>query len=148
MRNAPNRLALVSGTSSLAPSPSTHRARAARAPEYPCWSSGVWGRRGAFSEEGIGENDEVSHDGDDGDLWGLAGGGESLEDAPEIGIEADCDERRHEEGVAHFGPSATDETFAAPLSAVASHGRQASEAGGACVFDRAEFGHVGEQGEG
>jgi hypothetical protein len=50
--------------------------------EYPCWSSGVW----HFSEEGIGEDDELSHDGDDGDLWGLAGGGESLEDAPEIGI--------------------------------------------------------------
>ena len=44
--------------------------------------------RGAFSEEGVGEDDELSHDGDDGDLWGLAGRGKSLEDAPKIGIEA------------------------------------------------------------
>src|SRR5271163_3938991 len=40
------------------------------------------------------------------------------------------DEGGHEQGVAQFGSSAADETLAAPLTALAGHGRQAREARG------------------
>ena len=39
-------------------------------------------------QQGVGQHDELAHDGDDGDLVGLAGGLEALEHACEILVEA------------------------------------------------------------
>src|SRR5271155_3376175 len=114
-------------------------ARARRLLEYPCWSSGFWGPMSLFSEKRVGENDHPAHDCDDSDFGWFSCCGHLFVDRPEIRIGAHGDEGGHEQGVAQFGSSAADETLAAPLTALAGHGRQAREARGAFVFDMPEL---------
>jgi hypothetical protein len=41
--------------------------------EYPCCSSSDFGPRSTVTQEGIRQDDELSHDGDERDLCGLSG---------------------------------------------------------------------------
>jgi len=87
------------------------------------------------------------HDGDESELGGFAGSDEGLVGGLEVGVEANGDEGRHEQRVSQRGAAAANEALAAPLTAVACHGRQACKAGGEFVFERAKLRHVDQQGE-
>src|SRR4051794_33165384 len=86
-----------------------------RAPESappPVWRSQATvlmvsgcGVGAVVAEECVGEDEELSHDGDDGDLGLFAGGAETVSEGGEGRIEASCDEGGHVEGGADGGPA-------------------------------------------
>ena len=96
-------------------------------------------------EQGVRGDDELSHDGGDGDLGGLPGSNELLIFCLEIGIVPGGDEGRHIESLPHVGASATDEALAFPLSGLSSDGGETGEGCGLLVLEAAEFGHGGDE---
>lgn len=70
-------------------------------------------------EQGIGGDDELTHNGGDGDFGGFAGGDELLVFGLEVWIEAGGDQSRHVEGLADVGPATANETLAFPLAGLA-----------------------------
>ena len=93
--------------------------------EYPCWSRKRWCPFTAVSEQCVGEEEELSHDGGDGDFGGFASRFELLVFCLEFGIEAHCDERGHIERLSDIGSSAADEGATGPLSGLPCDGREA-----------------------
>lgn len=73
----------------------------------------------AVAEEGVGQDEELSHDRDQGELLRLAGGDEPLVGGAEVGVEAGRDQRRHVEGAAQVRPAAADEGVALPAARAA-----------------------------
>ena len=67
-------------------------------------------------QECVGEDDELSHDGCDGDFGRLSGGDEGLILGFYVGVEADGDQCGHVEGLPEMGASGADEALAAVLS--------------------------------
>lgn len=100
------------------------------------------------AEERIGKDDELSHDGDDGDLGRFSGGDEGLIFGFHVGVEAGCDEGWHVECLAQDGTTASDMATPAMLAAVSGNGRKPSEAGDLLVLQLAELGHFDEHGNG
>lgn len=99
------------------------------------------------AEECIGEDDELSHDGGDGDFSGFPSGDESLIFGFHVGVEACCNKGWHVECLAQDSTPTADVTTPAILSAVARNRRQAGEARDLFVFELAEFGHLDEHGD-
>ena len=63
--------------------------------------------------------DELSHDGGDGDLEGLVGLEQTLVEVLKVGIEATGAEGRHVESAAHLGAPSLDRTAASLVAAIA-----------------------------
>ena len=70
-------------------------------------------------DEGVGEDDELSHDGDEGDLWLFSCGAEAAVDDLEVWVEAGRGEGGHVEGAAQLRASAANMTGADLFAAVA-----------------------------
>lgn len=87
--------------------------------EYPLWSSGHLGPRPVGTEECVGEDDELSHDGCDGDLRGFSGSDHRFVFCLNVSIEAGRDESWHVESLAQDGATAADVAASAMLSTVA-----------------------------
>jgi len=68
--------------------------------EYPFWSSWFLRPFATLFEEGVGEDDELSHDGGDGDLGGFSGFDQLLVFRLHVDVQARGDEGRHVEGLA------------------------------------------------
>jgi hypothetical protein len=74
------------------------------------------GPRSVCAQERIGEDDELSHDGGDGDLGGFPGGDEGLIFGFHVSVEACCNKSWHVECLAQDGTAAADMAAAAVLS--------------------------------
>ncbi len=68
------------------------------------------------SEQCVGEDDELSHDGGECGFGRLSGGCEGLIFVPHGLVEADSDQGWHVEGLTQMSPAAADEALAAALS--------------------------------
>jgi hypothetical protein len=55
----------------------------------PCWSRGCGGPFSVVADEGVGEDEELAHDGDGGDLGGFSGFDEGVVFGFELRIEPD-----------------------------------------------------------
>ena len=96
-------------------------------------------RRGRF-DAGVGEDDELSHDGGDGLLRGLSGRDELFVLGFEVRIEAHGDESRHGEGLTHMPAPAVDEGLARPCAGLSRSGRRACSSGCAATCASARSG--------
>ena len=85
--------------------------------------------------------DELSHDGDDGDLGRLSIGQEALCEGLQGGIGSFGGEGGQVEQAARAAPAAGDEAGAAMLAAVAVEGGDPDQGGGLSAFHGAELGH-------
>ena len=99
------------------------------------------------AQQGVGQDQQLSHDGGEGDLGRLTGGSERVVLGLQVGVEADGDQGRHVDGLAQAGASAADEALAAVLAGVTGDGRETGEAGGAAVLQGAKFRHLDQQGQ-
>ena len=81
-------------------------------------------------DEGVGEDDELSHDGDEGDLGLFSCGAESVIDGLEVWIAARGGKGGHGEGAAQLRASAADMAGAGLLAAIAGDGGEAGDHGG------------------
>ena len=88
------------------------------------WRPGL--PQAVFAEEGVEQADEPAHDGDDGDLVGLAVGGEALVAGLGGRLATDRRQGRHAEQLTGLGPAATDGAGAAVLAGVAVEGGEAN----------------------
>src|SRR3569833_4354786 len=114
-----------------------------------CLSLGdSWQPRGVVSDHGVERNDELAHDGDDGDLWLLADGNEPLLEGFEGGIEPGGDLSGHEEAAPDGGPAAEDAAQAYHPSTVEVVGDDADQGGDRSDGQGAELGQQGDQGGG
>src|SRR3954468_11992801 len=74
------------------------------ATERLCWRSSVSGPPwGGVPNDGIEDREELSHDGDKGNLLRPSARGEPIVEGPEGGAAADGGQRRHVQHVAHRG---------------------------------------------
>ena len=88
--------------------------------EHLCWvSSWDWGPFSVLGDEAVGEDEEFSHDGGDGDLEGFAVGLEALVEAAEIGIGSNRGHCGHVQRLSQMGASAADAPVSFPWAAVA-----------------------------
>ena len=116
--------------------------------EYPCWSSGSVGPGSVVPEECVGEEQELAHEGGDGEFLGLTGVDHGLVFSGHLRVEAGCDECWHVESLPEHGASAPDGRAATPGCGLAGHGGQTGEAGGLLAAQGTEFGHLDHQGDG
>src|ERR1700722_16459835 len=121
--------------------------RAYRTLEYPFRSSDVWRPSAIGLEQGVGEDDEFSHDRGQGDFGGFSGVKELGVLCFQIRIETSGDERSHIESLAQGGATATNEGASSPASRLARDRRQPDETCRLARFESAEFGHFDQQGE-
>jgi hypothetical protein len=99
--------------------------------EHLCLASSViWLPGAVLCDEGVGEDDELSHDGDEGDLGLFSCGAESVIDGLEVWIAARGGKGGHGEGAAQLRASAADMAGA-----------------GLLVRERADFGKADDQGD-
>ncbi len=96
-------------------------------------------------EDEVGGFDELSHDGDDGQLDGLSTGEEGLVEGFEAGVVALGGEAGEVEHPPDAGPAAGDEAQALPLAAVAVEGGDAGEGGGLAPAHLSQLGHADGQ---
>src|SRR5208282_1374021 len=108
--------------------------------------SGIFGRpKAIFFDEVISKDDELSHDGGQGEFFDLSGGNEALVEALEMRIEARGRKGCHIDASTHGVASATDAARAVALTAVAGNGGEPREHSGLLGFETAELGHVGDR---
>ena len=98
-----------------------------------------------LAEQSVEQADELTHDGDEGDLVRLAAGREAFVAGLGGGFAADRRHRGHVEQAAGMCAAATDGASAAMLSGVAVEGGEAEQRGGLAAAEAAEFGHVGAE---
>ena len=101
----------------------------------------MWAPWPVRPDECVSKDDELSHDGCDGELWRFPRGDELLVFGFEIWVEPEGDEGRHVERVADLFASSLHEGLALPLAGLPRHGCQASEA---CDL-LAELGKFGDE---
>ena len=108
----------------------------------------VKGRRGfsLVADEGVGEDEELSHDCDDGDFWGFTGRDHGLVFGLEFRVEADGAEGWHIEGASGSRASAADGSPAIGLAAVAGDGGETDEATGLGIVEAPELGRLNDEG--
>ena len=97
-----------------------------------------------FTDQGIGEDEELSHDSNQGDPERLSGAPECGVDLAERRIAADRREGRHVERTAQAGPSAGNHRPAGPLPGLAHVRGETCECGNLPGRERAGLRHVGE----
>ena len=103
---------------------------------------------GLLLAEGVAEDEQLAHAGDEGHLGRLAGGDEALVVAPQAGIEARGGQGGHVQDSADRGAPAPAAAAPAPGAAVAIEGRHPDQRGDLLAGAGAEFGHFGQQGRG
>lgn len=89
-------------------------------------------------------DDELSHDGGDGDLGGFSCCDELLVFGFQVRVVARCDEGRHVESLPDIAASAAYEALAFPLPGLARDGSEAGERCGLLVLEGAKLGHRGD----
>ena len=92
--------------------------------------------------EGVGEDEELSHDGDEGDLRGFSGFDEGLVFGFDLRIEPDGAEGGHIERPPGAAPAAANGSFAKGLAAVVCNRREADEACRLLMVDTPELGRI------
>src|SRR5258708_39621704 len=90
-------------------------------------------------------NQELAHDGGDGDAVALAAGPELLIERPQDRVAAGGGECRHIQRPAHVGPAATAVALDGGGATVAVEGRQTSAGGDAGAVELAPLGQRGER---
>lgn len=93
-------------------------------------------------------DEELAHDGGDGDAVVFATCAELLVEGSQDGVAASGGEGGHVEGAADGGTSAADVALAATGSAVVVEGRQAGEGRDLAAIEPSEFGQLGQQAHG
>ncbi len=78
-------------------------------------------------EQSVGGDDELSHDGSDGDFCGFSGPDELLVLGLEVWVEARCDEGWHVECLPYVGSPPSNEALAFPLTGLARDGCEPCE---------------------
>ena len=96
-------------------------------------------------QQGVGCDNELSHDGGDGDLGGLSGGDELLVLGLEVGVISSGDEGRHVKGLSYVGASSSDEALTFPLTGLPRDWGEAGERCSLLVLEGSEFGHGGDE---
>jgi hypothetical protein len=102
---------------------------------------------GAFQEV-VGEDDEFSHEGSEGEFFGFAAIEETEVERSKNRIVAGGDERGHVKDRADLRAAAEDMALTAELTTVVVKGSDAGEGGGLGIGEGAEFGHEGDEGRG
>src|SRR5947208_1443217 len=114
--------------------------------EHLCWrSSWNWGPFSILCGEAVGEDEELSHDGGDGDLEGFAVGLEALVEAGEIGIGSNRGHGGHVQRLSQMGASAADVSVSFPWAAIAGDRREADKCGDLPAVESAEFAEAGSE---
>ena len=98
-----------------------------------------------FGEQGIGEDDELSHDSGQCDLGLFAVFAQSFVEHREVGIMACGGKRGPVEGAAGVGAAALDVALACGVAAVVGERRDTGQAGDGSAVEGAELGEVNEQ---
>ena len=96
-------------------------------------------------EQGVCGDDELSHDGGDGDLGGFSCCDELLVFGLQVRVVASSDEGRHVESLPDIGSAAADEALAFPCAGLSCHRSETGEASGLLVLEATEFGHRGDE---
>jgi len=99
-----------------------------------------------FADEGVGEQEELAGDGDEGDLCDLSGAQETLIERLHIGIGAAGGQRCEIEGASDPGPAALDVSLALAVTGVVGDGGEAGEQGDLFGGQAAKLGKPGQQG--
>ena len=81
-------------------------------------------------EQGVDEDDELSHDGGDGDLGWFSGGDEAPIFGLQVRVEPHRNQRGHVEGLAKSRVTSVDEGAACPASRLPGDGLKPRETGG------------------
>src|SRR3974390_2190001 len=108
----------------------------------------LWGLRlphAILADQGVGEDDELAGDGDEGGLWRFAGGSQALVEGAHIGIEARGAEGGEIEDAAHAGAAAEDDASAVAFSRLIGDRREAGEHSALFGGDAAELGETSDQ---
>ncbi len=100
-----------------------------------------------LSDEGIGENEEFSHDGGDGDFGLFSAGDETVVEDFEGWIVSRGGKGGHVQGASQVGSSASDVARAVVLAAVVGDGGKADDHGGLFGGERAEFDEADDEGD-
>ena len=90
-------------------------------------------------------DEEVAHDGDEGDFVGLAGGAQAAVEGLQDGVGAGGAKGGHEEGAAHVEAAATDGALSAEGAAVAIKRSQAGQGRDLIFGAGAELGQRGQK---
>jgi len=101
--------------------------------------------KSVFLEQGIGQDDEFTHDGGEGEFGFFAGFDQALVEGAEFGIVAAGGERGPVEGAARAGAATLDVALAYGLGAVVGERGDTGEAGDGAAVEGAELGEVDEQ---
>lgn len=96
----------------------------------------------------VGEDDELSHDGGDGDLFWLSGRDELVVFGFEVGIEAGRYQGWHIESLAYLRPATMNEGSSRPLAGLACLLRQSGKARGHALVEGAKLRHLDDEGRG
>src|SRR5579885_3270678 len=108
----------------------------------------LWGPGGGALDDGIGEDDELSGAGDEGEFVGFAAGGEAAVEGDKGGVPAEGGGQGGGiEGAAQALAAAGDVAFAAMFAAVVIEGGQTGQGGGLFAADGADLGHANEDGQ-
>ena len=99
-------------------------------------------------DEKVCEEDELAHDGGEGELSRLSPCPEAFVDGLEVGVEAGGGEGGHVEGTAEVAPAAADSGLALPFSGLAGDRGDAGEAGDGGGLEGSDLWQVGEDGGG
>lgn len=113
--------------------------------EYPCWSSESFDSETICFKQGVCDDDELSHDGGDGDFRGFSGGDELLIFGFQVRIEASSDEGGHVKRLTDVGSPSADEALAFPLAGLPGDWYEAGERCGLFAFEVSQLGHGGDQ---
>ena len=100
------------------------------------------------AQQGIRQNDELAHDGNEGDLCGLSGRDQLVVLRLEVAVEAHRGEGRHVDRAVQECSAALDALMALPLPRLPRDRRQARKAGGLLPLQAPQFRHLDQHGEG
>ena len=107
-----------------------------------------WGPTSIGLQESVCEDDQLSHDGCEGELGSLSCVGELVVLGLHVRIEAGRDEGWHVDGLADSGSASSDEAVSGPAAGLPGDWREAGETCRLAYIEGAELGHFDEQGEG
>src|SRR5438105_6561799 len=106
-------------------------AKRSKSGEHLCWKSSMFGAVGlphsAFADEDVGEHDELSGDGNDGELGGFSSGDEATEEGFHIGVKAGGGDGGEIEDAPYVGLAAPDDADALALAGLISDGGEAGQ---------------------
>ena len=99
-----------------------------------------------LGDEEVGEDGELSGDGDEGELGGLSVGAQASVEGSDIGVVAGGGEGGEIEHAAHRGAAAADDALAVALAGLVGDGGEAGEHGDRFVGEAAELGEARRSG--